>query len=304
MIKRIIFFILGLTLASNAWAASKESLVKKGNALYKKGDFPAAVKNYESALVYDSESPAINFDAGVAYYKMKKYDNAIAHLQKALLSDDVSLNKNAHYNLGNALYAKAAEIEDKYPAQAFAYAQKAKEQFQSVLKIDDKDKDALYNYEVAKKKEEEIAKKLPKKKSPFGKQGDDEQESQSQKQDGSPQNQEEENSKNKYEKEDAKDKFEDPDSKNKVNNPSQPENKDGQDKKEEQKPEQGFSQSSDEKEKSPEEKKEVGAQPKPGEMTKEEAKALLKQFEQSPEATGLINFDKRKTQETSVLKDW
>lgn len=307
MIKKILFFILSLTLASNAWAGSNESLVKKGNALYKKGEYASALKHYQTALAKDPESPIINFDAGIASYKIGKYDTAISHLQKGLLTDDVDFKKDVYYNLGNAYYARASELEDKDPAKAFAYAQKAKEQFQSVLKIDDKDKDALYNYEVAKKKEEEIAKKLPKKKSPFGKQGDDGQESHSQKQEGSPQNQEEENSKNKYEKEDAKDKFEDPDSKNKMNNPSQSENKDAEDKKEEQKPEQGFSQGGDQKQKedkSSDEKSSASVTPKRGEMTKEEANALLKQFEQSPESAGLLNFDKHTADEPAVLKDW
>ncbi len=289
MIRKIVFLILSLTLASNAWAVSKESLVKKGNVLYKKGDFNASVKSYEDGLKVDPESAIINFNLGTALYKDKKYDEAITHLQKGLLSDDPLLKKNAHFNLGDALYAYGVDIGEKQVDQAIGALEESFRQFTEVINLDDKDKDAQYNRDIVQKQLELLKKK---------KQQQQNQQNQSK---GQKQNKEDQSKSESQDKKAA-------DSSSQENQSpeisSQPENKDAEDKKEEQKPEQGFSQSSDEKESSPEKKKEVDAQPKPGEMTKEEAKALLRQFEQSPEATGLINFDKRKAEETPVLKDW
>lgn len=294
MIKKLmIAFILAVLLVSPAFA-SKERDVKKGNALYKKGQYDKAIVSYESALKKDPESPQINFNTGVAYYKKGDYTKAIAFLQKGLLTDDLKLKQSVHYNLCNALYAKANEIEDKNPSLALNVIQRAKDQCESALKLDDKDKDALYNYEAAKKKEEEIAKKVPKKKSPFGKNGEDGKLDEKNDKSGG---HEDENSRNIKEQENAKNSFEDENSE-KSSSGSGGENKEEQDK------EKFNANSADDGDDSAAKDEHEGMQLKPGEMTKEEARDLLKQFEQNEQPVGLLNFGKNKFQERPVLKDW
>jgi Ca-activated chloride channel family protein len=272
--------------------ASKEGDVRKGNSSYKKNQFDKALKYYESALTKDPESPQINFNAGVASYKNGDYDQAVEHLQKGLLTDDLKLKENVHYNLGNALYAKARELEDKNPQLALQVIQKSKEQFESVLKMDDKDKDALYNYEAAKKKEEEIAKKVPKKKSPFGKQGQDGQDSQSNK------DKQDDNSNNLKEQDNAKNTVEDENSKNESQSAKSDANKENDSDKEK------FSGQSSTDAKDGDKSDAKNFQLKPGEMSQEEAKDLLKQFEQNEQPAGLLNFGKKKMNDRPVSKDW
>ncbi len=286
MTKKITFFVLLLFWASAACAASKEGEVKRGNALYKKGDFDSSLKNYENALKADPQSPAINFNLGTALYKNKKYDEAVLHLQKGLLSDDVLVKKNAHFNLGDTLYAQGVNFGEKHVDQAISALEESLRQFNAVLNIDDKDMDAKYNRDIVQKELELLKKK---------KQQQDQQNQQNQNKD------QESNKEDK--KQDQKQSQEQ--EKKSSQSPSQSENKDAEDKKEEQKPQQGFSQSGDQQEdKTSEENSSASVAPKRGEMTKEEAKALLKQFEQSPESAGLLNFEKHTADEPAVLKDW
>ncbi len=290
MIRKILFFILSLTFASSAWADSKESLVKKGNAFYKKGDFESSVKSYEDALKSETESAVVNFNLGTALYKNKNYADAIAFLQKGLLSDDLSLKKNAHFNLGDAFYAQGLRMQNTQIDEAIAALEESFRQFSEVVNLDDKDKDAQYNRDIAQKKLEELKKK---------KQQQEQKNQQDQQDQGKDQKDQE---KSQEQGQDSKQKSED--SSSKADSAGENQNKDGAGQNKDQKPPQGFSQNQQKEHNGGKDNKESQPQPRPGEMTKEEAKALLRQFEQSPEATGLLNFDKRKTQEIPVLKDW
>ncbi len=291
MIKKFLFLILFLSLASTTWAASKEGAVKQGNALYTRGKFESALESYQNALKADPESPAINFNLGTALYKNKRYDQAIPYLQKGLLSDDVLLKKNAHFNLGDALYARGVNLGEKQVDQAIAALEESLRQFTTVVNVDDKDKDAQYNRDIVQKELERLKKKKQQQEKQQNENKDQKQEKQDSQHDQN-QSQDKKPSETQSQKEQS------------ANNSSQPENKDGQEKKEEQKPQQGFSQNTDQKDKPQQQNEQSQVPAKPGEMTQEEAKALLKQFEQSPEATGVLNFDKHKTDEPSVLKDW
>ena len=292
MMRKLILALIFIVLLISPAFASKEGDVRRGNAFYKKGQYENAIVSYESALKKDPESPQINFNTGVAYYKKGDYTKAIAFLQKGLLTDNLKLKHDVHYNLCNALYAKASELENENPAVALNVIQRAKDQCESALKLDDKDKDALYNYESAKRKEEEIAKKVPKKKSPFGKSGE---EGQSNEQNDKTDGHEDENSKNIKEQENAKNTFEDKNSKTSSS---------GSDDKKEVPEKEKFDASSADSSNSNDKDEHEGMHLKPGEMTKEEAKDLLKQFEQNEQPAGLLNFGKKSSEDRPVLKDW
>lgn len=291
-------FILLLFWASAACAASKEGEVKRGNALYQKGEFDSSLKNYENALKADPQSPAINFNLGTALYKNKKYDEAVLHLQKGLLSDDVLVKKNAHFNLGDTLYAQGVNFGEKHVDQAISALEESLRQFNAVLNIDDKDSDAQYNRDIVQKELELLKKK---------KQQQDQQNQQNQNKDQESNKADKKQDQKQSQEQEKKSAGSLSDKDKPSESPSQSENKDAEDKKEEQKPEQGFSQGGDQKQKedkSSDEKSQASVAPKRGEMTKEEANALLKQFEQSPESGGLLNFDKHTADEPAVLKDW
>ena len=94
-----VFF--AVTLASSSQAAVG-AMVGRGNKLFSKGNYTAALESYQKALEKDKESPLIHYNLGTTLYKNNQFDEAVAHLQKGLLTEDKEFKKNIYFNLGNA----------------------------------------------------------------------------------------------------------------------------------------------------------------------------------------------------------
>lgn len=127
-----------------------------GRALkdYQKGDFEKAQQEYERALKSTPEDPRLSFNAGAAAFQNKDYDQALAHLSSALVTQDVPLQQRTYYNLGNTHYRRGEEAKDpKEKQQAWEQAVKS---YDSALKLDAKDADAEFNRELVKKRLEEL----------------------------------------------------------------------------------------------------------------------------------------------------
>src|SRR5580658_8249711 len=69
-----------------------------GTVYFDKGDYQAAVKNYEKALTYEEDSAWVYNNLGLVYIQMQKWPEAEAQLKKAVEAD--SENAIAHNNLG------------------------------------------------------------------------------------------------------------------------------------------------------------------------------------------------------------
>jgi Ca-activated chloride channel family protein len=308
--KKILIVILFLCVTSAAFAASKERSVKRGNAFYRKGDYAASLKSYQDALKEQPDSPAINFNLGTALYKDKKYDEAVDHLQKGLLGEDSVLQKNTHFNLGNALYQQGMTFGDGHIDQAIAALTESLRHFETVMNVDDKDSDAGYNHTIVQKELERLKKeKQQQKQNQQNKDRKQQDQKKDQQQQGSDKDQKQ-HDQNKEEQQKPGQSQEENSSSSKSgqqkqsSESSQKNNQDGQKNQDQQKPQQGFSQNQEAADKSQHDDKESAAQSMPGQMTKEEAKSLLKQFEQGQESAGLLNFGKRQSVERPVVKDW
>lgn len=90
---------------------------EKGNALYQKGQYEAAINAYQSVLDGKQHSAALYFNLGNCYYKLNKVAPAIYNYEKALvLSPDDS---EIHNNLKFAQKMTIDEIKD-VPKVGFA----------------------------------------------------------------------------------------------------------------------------------------------------------------------------------------
>lgn len=280
-----IVFILGILLCFVPSAfASKEGQVKKGNALYHKGQFDASIQEYEKALKSSPESPEINFNLGTALYKDERYVDAVAPLQKGLLSHDPEVKKKAQFNLGNAYYGLGLQVEDKKVDEAIQVLEESLRQFETLMNVNDKDQDARYNHDVVKKKLEELKKKQQQQKQNQKDQQQKAQNEQSEQQQQNPQNSEKKDDSSASQQNSGQDQ-----------KPEEKNQKEDQQNSGNSEPQHQTGQSKDKSE---------NQQPKPGEMTKEEAKMLLRQFEQNEQPQSLLNFQKGSGEERPVLKDW
>ncbi len=159
MKKIFLAIIFSLVFLSLAIAATPRQLVDKGNSLFQKGKYEEATKSYKEALRKRPESGIINFNLGNARYKAGDYDNAVEYFNKALLSEDAKLRQKAYYNLGNSYYFIGRGKENRDISAAIKDLEKSLGHYQSALKIDAKDKDAQFNYNLVKKELERLKQK-------------------------------------------------------------------------------------------------------------------------------------------------
>ncbi len=82
---------------------------------YGAGQYDAALQNFQKQLGGGAkgnreEAAALEFGRGASAYKKQDYDTAVDAFGSALLSDQLPLRARAHYNLGNAIYQRSAEL--------------------------------------------------------------------------------------------------------------------------------------------------------------------------------------------------
>ena len=78
--------------------------IAEGNKAYKNGNFQEAEQKYADAQVDSPDSPEANYDAGLACYRLEKYDEAISAFQRAASQASQALEAKCHYNIGNCLF--------------------------------------------------------------------------------------------------------------------------------------------------------------------------------------------------------
>lgn len=122
-----------------------------------KGRFDRAQREYVRLLQMGKPSPQMHYNAGTAALERGDWSEAAGHLTNALIAPDLALQQRAYYNLGNAAYrngenAKAIETRMREWEGAL-------KSFQAAMKLDPKDADAKFNYELVKRRLEELRKK-------------------------------------------------------------------------------------------------------------------------------------------------
>ena len=145
---RVLGVALLALLAAMSTGAEAANLAEQGLAAYEKQDYEAALKFFLDAQIKAPEDPVLAYDAGNAYYRLKKFDEARKNFQGALQTLEkqgkpsstplAELKPKALYNLGNAEFRL-----DRLPEAAKAYEQ--------TLKLDPKDEDAKKNLEYVRK---------------------------------------------------------------------------------------------------------------------------------------------------------
>jgi tetratricopeptide (TPR) repeat protein len=136
---RVLASLSVLVLAAGAIAGEVESLIKEGNNAFRQEQYDSALERYQMAEAERPESPEIDYDIAGVLHKQEKYEEAVERYNKALNSQDASVNSRAQYNLGNT-YFRMGEY-----AKAIAGYQKA-------LEADPSDLDAKFNLELARRK--------------------------------------------------------------------------------------------------------------------------------------------------------
>jgi len=132
-------------------ADSPRSLVKRGNRSLEKGELDHAIELYERASVDAPESPVIALNTGNAHFLKGEWNAAREYFEKAALrSEDLGLEAEAWYNLGNTAFRQAERQEDSDLEKSLEHYEEAVRFYQTALEKDPGLEDAAFNLEVTR----------------------------------------------------------------------------------------------------------------------------------------------------------
>jgi len=140
--------------------------VLEGNRHYKEQRYDEANNSYRDALVDNPKSPIVHFDIADALYQKRKYEEALKSYDEAIKNgDEVNVQSQTYYNIGNTLYRLG-----KLPESVLAY--------QQALKLNPNDADAKFNLEYVRAKLKQEAQKQPQQQNQQNQQGQQNQQDQ------------------------------------------------------------------------------------------------------------------------------
>ena len=144
--------ILALILASNPLFASTAADVKKGNLLYNSKKYDEAIKVYDSAMEKRGDNGMLRFNKGNALYRKESFNAAVESFNKAIASGSQRILPDADYNIGNSYYRiGTAQAKTDYNKTKDAY-ETALQFYKRAMDLNPNDKNAKYNYEFVEQK--------------------------------------------------------------------------------------------------------------------------------------------------------
>jgi Ca-activated chloride channel homolog len=177
-----------------AMVSSAQASPQSAEQAYKKGDFSTAEKQYEQAAEQHPQTAPLQFNLGASAYKSGEYDTALPAFQKALDTDQVGVQQQAYYDIGNTQYRLGQKTEKSAPQDTIKTWQGAVQSYDAALKLKPDDADAKFNRDFVQKKLDQLQKQQPQQKQDQQSQDQQNQQNdqanqQDQKQSGSQQNQ-------------------------------------------------------------------------------------------------------------------
>ncbi|MCP4578844.1 MAG: VWA domain-containing protein [Deltaproteobacteria bacterium] len=130
----------------------------KAEAAYKAGNYDLAVEEYRSETKKAPEDPQLQFNLGTAAYKGKKYPEALKSFGESLNVQNLDLQNQSYYNMGNTLYRQGEGTEKQNPQETIKNWQASIQAYENALKLKPEDQDAAFNRDFVKKRLEALKK--------------------------------------------------------------------------------------------------------------------------------------------------
>jgi Ca-activated chloride channel homolog len=146
-----------LVAASLLFVAAAEVNAVSGIDLYNKGQYEDAYAQFQKDLQHNinpADMPKMQFDAGVAAYKLRNYDKALEAFSQSLVDRSPRLQEKSRYNLGRTLEDRA-DLR-KTNEDALKDLENAAQHYEQALKLDPQDKEAAERLEIVRKKIERL----------------------------------------------------------------------------------------------------------------------------------------------------
>jgi Ca-activated chloride channel homolog len=127
--------------------------LERGNRLYRAGQYAEAVEAYRAALGTRADGPVLRYNLGTALLHLGNYAEAEEYLRSALDRVEPQQRGLVHYNLGQRFLEEARLSPD--PAASAALYDAAVEAYREALRLQPRDADAKWNYELALRERDE-----------------------------------------------------------------------------------------------------------------------------------------------------
>ncbi len=147
-----LLFALAVAMLLYSSAQAQFLDIERGNRAFNRGEYDEAKRHYEKVL---SEKPTLEekkealFNSASADFKKKEYEAAIKQFESLAQNPALSpeLRADAHYNIGNALVkrGKDAPVEER-----MKFYQQALNAYKQALALNPHDRDAKENYEFTR----------------------------------------------------------------------------------------------------------------------------------------------------------
>jgi hypothetical protein len=139
-------------LATSSFADEVYSKNKKGNDLYKKGNYEEALKSYDDALLTAPTDSLLKMNRGSALYRLGKFAEAESTYTGVLSMKDKKKIADAHYNMGNILFKEGDALMASGGQEAGEKYKSALQHYISALDLRPSDKDSKWNIELTQRR--------------------------------------------------------------------------------------------------------------------------------------------------------
>ena len=151
---------------------TKSASPQSAEQAYQKGDFAKSQQDYAASAAKEPSKAELQFNAGAASYKAGDYAQAASGFEKSLKTEQVPVQQNAYYNLGNTKYRLGQKTEKENPQETIKTWEEAVKSYDTALQIKADDADAKHNRDFVKRKIEQLKKQEEQKKQDQQKQQD------------------------------------------------------------------------------------------------------------------------------------
>lgn len=146
--------------AAGAHAATPQS----AEQAYQRGDFATAQQEYAASAAKQPSNVELRFNTGSAAYKAGDYAKAADGFQSSLKTEEVSVQHDAYYNLGNTQYRLGQKGEKEHPQETIKTWEEAVKSYDAALQIAAGDTEAKHNRDFVMRKIEQLKKQEEQKK--------------------------------------------------------------------------------------------------------------------------------------------
>jgi len=152
--------------------ASTQASPQSAEQAYQKGDFAKSQQDYAATAAKEPAKAELQFNTGSAAYKAGDYAQAASGFEKSLKTEQIPLQQEAYYNIGNTKYRLGQKTEKENPQETIRTWEEAVKSYDAALQIKVDDADAKHNRDFVQQKIDQLKKQEEQKKQDQKKQQD------------------------------------------------------------------------------------------------------------------------------------